>query len=300
MPYVAWLEGLHLQVQMTWFYLSLLSAFAHANSDALCKRALRENKVLTVAWVYHGYTAILLLPLWAFTEFPKLDKTFFLSCICLLPLEIIALLLYQKAIKVSPLSLTLPFLSLTPVFLLGTSFLILGEKPDKSGLVGVILVATGAYLLNAHATKEGLLAPFRAILQEEGSLIMIIVAIIYSITSNLGKVAIQHSNPLFFAIVYPAMLATVLFPIAISISGLSPLTSRPVLFSLIGFCNVLNTIAHCHAIRLVEVPYMISIKRTSMIIGVLYGWAFFGETHIRERLLGTAVMLLGVAFIVLF
>jgi drug/metabolite transporter (DMT)-like permease len=283
---------------MTWFYLSLLSAFSHANSDALCKKALKEDRVLTVAWVYHGYAAVFLLPILTFTGFPALDRTFFLTTLLLVPMEITALILYQRAIKVSPLSLTLPFLSLTPVFLLLTSFLMLGERPDKAGLAGVVLVATGAYLLNIHAAREGLLAPFKAVLREEGSLMMIIVALIYSITSNLGKLAIQHSSPLFFATVYPAMLATALLPVAVLNSGLSSLISRPALFGLIGLCNAINTLAHCHAIRLVEVPYMISIKRTSLLFGVLYGWAFFGETHLGERLLGSAVMLLGVTFIV--
>lgn len=285
---------------MTWFYLSLLSAFSHANSDALCKKALRESGVLTVAWIYQGYTAVLLSPIWILKGFPELDRTFFITCLLILPMEITALILYQRAIKVSPLSLTLPFLSLTPVFLLGTSFLMLGERPDKSGMAGVMLVAAGAYLLNVHTTKEGLLAPFKAVLREEGSLMMIVVALIYSVTSNLGKLAIQHSNPLFFAAVYPAMLAVVLLPITAAYSGLSTVTSRPALFSLIGLSNAINTLAHCHAIRLVEVPYMISIKRLSLLIGVLYGWTFFGETHIRERLLGSAVMLLGVTFIVVF
>jgi drug/metabolite transporter (DMT)-like permease len=285
---------------MAWFYLSLLSAFSHANSDALCKKALGESRVLTVVWVYHGYAAVLLSPLLLFIELPPLDRTFLSTCLLLLPMEITALILYQRAIKVSPLSLTLPFLSLTPVFLLLTSFLMLGERPDRSGLTGVVLVATGAYLLNVHATREGLLAPFRAVLREEGSILMVIVALIYGITSNLGKVAILHSSPLFFAAAYPAMLALVIFPIMLMNSSPSALLSRPSLFGLIGLFNALNTLAHCHAINLVEVPYMISVKRTSMLIGVIYGWAFFGETHLRERLMGSAVMLLGVTLIVVF
>ena len=51
---------------------------------------------------------------------------------------------------------------------------------------------------------------------------------------------------------------------------------------------------------MVEVAYMISVKRTSLIFSVLYGWLVFKEEHIRERLLGCMVMVIGVALITLF
>jgi uncharacterized membrane protein len=45
---------------------------------------------------------------------------------------------------------------------------------------------------------------------------------------------------------------------------------------------------------------MLSVKRTSLIFGVLYGWLLFKEGNIRERLLGTVVMLAGVVLIAMF
>ena len=84
------------------------------------------------------------------------------------PLDIIALLLYMKAIKVSPLSLTLPFLSLTPVFLIGTSYIILGERPDRSGFIGIVLVVIGAYLLNVHTISKGFFEPFKSNCERTG------------------------------------------------------------------------------------------------------------------------------------
>ena len=51
------------------------------------------------------------------------------------------------------------------------------------------------------------------------------------------------------------------------------------------------------AVTLIEVPYMISVKRTSLLFGIIFGAIFFGETNIRERLVGGIVMIIGVVLI---
>ncbi|MFQ5956346.1 MAG: DMT family transporter [Candidatus Brocadiales bacterium] len=287
---------------MTWFYYSELAAFFDASSAALSKKAVERSDVYTVAWVRYGYSFPILMCIIMFTEFPPLDSTFFLANAALIPLEVLAIILYTRAIKYSPLSLTLPFLALTPVFLIGTSFLMLGERPDKSGAAGIFLVALGAYLLNVHATKKGMLGPLRAIIAEEGSLFMIAVAFLYSITSNLSKIAVLHSSPIFFAAFHPASMVLALSPILMIISGggFKKVFSRPVLFTAIGISQVLMYITHNLAILLIEVPYMISVKRTSLIFGVLYGWILFKETNVEERLLGSIVMFAGVVLITIF
>jgi uncharacterized membrane protein len=76
--------------------------------------------------------------------------------------------------------------------------------------------------------------------------------------------------------------------------------SRIPLFLLIGVVFAIMVMVHFLAIRLVEVAYMISVKRTSLIFSVLFGWLVFKEEHIRERLLGSVVMMLGVVLITLF
>jgi len=183
-----------------------------------------------------------------------------------------------------------------------TSNLILGEKIDKFGIIGIFLTATGAYLLNVKTTKKGILEPFKAIRRERGSLYMIIVAFIYSITSNLGKMAILHSSPLFFAATYLPILAAILFPILIwkNHGKINQLFSRYTIFSLIGLAIALATITHFLAVNIVEVPYVISVKRMSLLFGIMYGAFFFKETNITERLIGCIVMIVGVIIIMLF
>ncbi|MCK4555658.1 MAG: hypothetical protein KAT83_03550 [Candidatus Aenigmarchaeota archaeon] len=46
--------------------------------------------------------------------------------------------------------------------------------------------------------------------------------------------------------------------------------------------------------------YVIAVKRTNTLFSVVFGAIFFKEKNIRGRLLGAALMVLGVAIISLF
>ncbi len=288
---------------MYWIFFSFLSAFFQATTDAITTKLLRDNNnFYLVGWSRWAFAVPFLLPLLLVIPIPSLDTTFWITILLLLPLEITALLLYIKALQISPLSLTIPFLSFTPVFLLVTSFLMQGEKPDYSGLLGIFLVSIGGYLLNIHTVSKGILEPFRAITREKGCLLMLVVAFIYSITSNLGKTAIQHSSSAFFAIFYLTTLAVIVTPLVWfkNRRRLMPGSPHIQYFIAIGLSYALMFIFHTWAINMIQVPYMISLKRTSTLICIAYGHFLFGEKHIRERLLGSIIMLAGVVLIIVW
>jgi drug/metabolite transporter (DMT)-like permease len=286
----------------TWVFLALISAFTLATSDALTKKALAHINEYLVAWFRLLFSIPLLLLLWIFVPVPKLDIEFYKAFALALPLEIIAIILYIKALRISPLSLTLPFLSLTPVFLILVSYLIIGEKVSFHGSIGIIFLAAGSYALNLHKMRRGVFQPFKAITKEKGSVLMIGVAMIYSITSSLGKMAIEHSSPLFFGITYFIAVIIVFAPAALWL-GRDELKSfilgrqfKGLLLP--GLFYSVMIASHMIAISLTKVAYMISVKRTSLIIGVVYGYFLFKEKNIRERLLGGFLMFLGFVMIV--
>ena len=59
-------------------------------------------------------------------------------------------------------------------------------------------------------------------------------------------------------------------------------------------------VTHLKAISLIEVSYMVSVKRLSILFGVIYGVMFFEETNIKERLLGATVMVSGIIVLAAF
>lgn len=276
-----------------------MTAFSLATADAISKKAMGRTDEYVIVWVREGYALPFLLLAFFFIDVPPLDATFWLTTLLLLPMEITAVILYTKAIKLSPLSLSVPFLAFSPAFIILIAFLLLGELPDMSGLIGIFLITLGGYLLNIRATREGLLGPVKAVTKEKGSILMIIVAFIYSITSTLGKVAVQHSNPVFFGFFYPFLL-TIVLSIILSLKGqMRQVVSRPVIFLWIGIFTSIMIVTHFVAISLTEVAYMISVKRTSLIFSVIYGRLLFGEANTAERLTGSIMMVGGVISITL-
>jgi drug/metabolite transporter (DMT)-like permease len=282
----------------TWVFLSLTAAFTLATSDALTKKALTSHNEYIVAWLRLIFSLpLLLIIFFLFIPVPRLDNEFYTAFFLSLPLEILSIVLYIKALRLSPLSLTLPFLALTPVFLIFVSYVMLGEKVSFWGAMGILFIAAGSYTLHISKIKEGIFEPLRAITKERGSVLMIGVALIYSFTSSLGKMAIEHSSPLFFGITYFSALALFFTPIAIY-KG-EKIRGRAVLSVLLpGVFYSLMVVSHMIAISLAKVAYVISVKRMSLIIGVFYGYLFFKEKNIRERLTGSLLMVIGFIIVV--
>ena len=285
-----------------WVLLSLLSAFSLATSDALAKKALPGSNEYIVAWFRLVFTLPLLLIVMLFIPLPELDGVFLKAFCIALPLEVVTVILYIKALKLSPLSLTLPFLSLTPFFLVLNSYLILGEKVSLQGGAGILLIVSGSYVLNISETKNGLLGPLKAIKREKGSVLMICVALLYSFTSSFGKMAIEHSSPLFFGISYFIALNIVFAPIGIMMgkSDLKPFIEQKKYQRLFmpGLFYSLMVITHMTAMSLTKVAYMISVKRASLLIGLFYGYLFFREENIRSRFTGALLMFIGFLMVI--
>jgi drug/metabolite transporter (DMT)-like permease len=107
---------------MTWVLFALTTALALSTADALSKRALGKTDDLVIVWVREGYALPFLALALFFVPVPALDPVFWLTVAGLVPLEVISLVLYIKAIRLSPLSLTVPFLAMSPVFIIFIAF----------------------------------------------------------------------------------------------------------------------------------------------------------------------------------
>lgn len=155
--------------------------------------------------------------------------------------------------------------------------------------------------MNIHEAWKSPLAPVRAVLRERGAVMMIAVAFIFSITSALGKMAIEHSSPLFFGGVYFIPVTLLLAPVAIrkTRERINIKKGEILPLFLAGTAYSLMIIFHMVAISLTQVAYMIAVKRMALFFSFLYGYFIFREKNMRERVFGSMLMFAGFLLIVL-
>lgn len=283
-----------------WFLFSLLTALFESLKDVLSKISLREVDEYVVAWAIRFFSLPFLIPLLFFVDLPAIKGTFWLALLLGGVLNMVATLFYMKALKYSDLSITVPLVTFTPVFLLATSPLILGEFPSLSGLIGILLVVSGSYVLNIRDIQRGLWAPFRGLLREKGPRFMLAVAFIWSITSNIDKIGATHSSVIIWVLAVNVVSAVLLFPVALHriLKNRGILTSRNIgILAGVGLIAALRSFFQITAITLTLVTYVISIKRTSALFAILFGALVFKEKGFRERILGGVIMVTGVFLI---
>ncbi|TVQ92433.1 MAG: EamA family transporter [Chromatiaceae bacterium] len=295
---------------MEWFALTLLCAFSLASADAATKAWLRNYSAAELTLVRFTLSGLLLLPLLVGLPDPRTLPAAFWGWMGLsVPLEIAAMLLYMAAIRDHPLSLTLPYLAFTPAFVVLVAWLLLGERIGAAGIGGILLVVAGAWLLNSGAARRSdwrsWLRPLTAIRWEPGARMMLAVAVLYAGTAVTGKAAMAYLGPRQFGAFYFAVigaLVAVLFALPLAgrrSASLRRLWRRPLAVLLVAALNAVMVLTHFLAIQLVEVAYMIAVKRTSLVFGILYGVLLFGEHGLRTRLPAGLLMLAGVALILL-
>jgi uncharacterized membrane protein len=227
-------------------------------------------------------------------------------------INLVATVLFYRALATTDLSLCIPMLAFTPVFLILTSFLILGELPSPAGVLGILLVTAGAYLLNLEY-RDGkpcnLKSPFESLLTHRGLQTMLLVAFLYSISVNYDKQVVTESDPIFGSAIVLLLLGVAFLLLAIGTgSGLYGSGSEPVEFSrpssrqvlifpVFGFILAFEAITINLAYTMAIVPYVISLKRLSVFFSVLFGGLLLGERQLAGRMTGAVVMIAGAVVI---
>jgi drug/metabolite transporter (DMT)-like permease len=287
---------------MQWFIFALITAVSEATKDLFSKNAMKKVDPYVSAWSLSVFSFMFLMPLLLFIEIPVLGGQFWFAILIQTVMLSVTQVIYMRAISTSPLSVTLPMLAFTPAFMLITSPLILRESPGMIGKFGILLVVLGAYLLNVKKVGEGFLNPFKALFEERGPILMMVVAFIWSITANVDKIGVLNSSPIFYSI-------TVMGGVTICLSIVMGFKSEGYQGQIkanwrallpIGFFLAIGIASQMTAIKLTLAPFVISIKRTSIFFGSIYGFIFFKEAKIKERLMGAFIMVIGVFLITWF
>lgn len=190
--------------------LILGAAAAYSVMDLLRKLLTRHMSTLALLlWMTLG--AVPLFGVWAWRDgMGTPGPSYSLIALGSVGLQVLANVAMIEALRRSPLSATIPFLSLTPVFTTLFAVPLLGELPSPIQSTGILVVVSGVWWLARVSSAHGKPLPILAALKSEpGVPLMISVAAMWSLAGPLDKLAMGYVPLSFHALVLNAGIAMV-------------------------------------------------------------------------------------------
>ena len=238
-----------------------------------------------------GLDAIHLAPIPTFIIYLALDVLLVTLCMWL----------YFRALQVSPLSVCIPFLAFTPVFLIFTGWVLLRELPALLKLLGVVLIVVGSLVMHWRQFAVSWTTPFRTIVEEKGSRYMLMVAFIFSVTNPLDKKLVQMSDIYLQAFGFSFGLCWSFFFLALvqKHDFEAALKNNLKWLFLAGTSDAISLLLQFASYTYIAVVIAVSVKRAGIILSVFSGWLFFHERGISDKVIAASVMFAGVLILYL-
>lgn len=280
-----------------WLILALSSGLCMAATNVITRR-LKELDTICLIYPRYLIAFLIAILLFFFIKIPQIKIDFYYSIFFASCLDVIAISLLIKAIKSAELAKTFPLVSFTPLFLVLTAFLVLGELPSLTGVIGIITIVSGAYLLKLEKEVK-FFEPLASLVKEKGARWTLTAALLFSFVGPFLKKAVLNSSVSFTVVIYLILSTIILTPFFILSKGnkIEECRKNFILLAVTGILLFLVLLTVNLAFQLALTAYVVSIKRFSIPFTILFGYYFFKEEGIIKNLTAGMVMVIG-AFLI--
>ncbi len=284
--------------------LALLGALGWTLFDVV-RKGLSQKVLPTLLTVWLPLMQVPLLCAWAASTGPiLLPRASLVPMAFSIILNLGGLLAFMQALRLSPMSLTIPLLSFTPV---GTTFIgwcLRNQTPTHLQIGGVALVVAGAFTLGLKSAQwPGLKAYGR----DPGVRRMALAAFLWSLTAVIDQVALQRGAGYWYAPAITAGVALLLGAILL-LRGQGPalgeagkvLFKHPALLVSAALIGSAALAIQLESLRIAPVGFIETLKRGIGMVGaILFGRLIFKEPIGLPKILAVILLSLGVGLVVM-
>lgn len=289
----------------TGFLLTVASSVGWAALDATRKVLAGRMRPVPLLFLMTSFSGPIFF-FWALTSSSPgswvSDSEYWVPAAASVALNVVANLMYFRAVAVSPFSQMVPLLSLTPMFTALAAIPLVGEYPTARQWAGIGLATLGALFLQS-GVGGSLGQLWKSFLAEGGAPLMTGVAVLWAVASALDKAAIRHAEGLFHGLVLNWGVAVVLLALLLVrretklLRGL-PRIAWPLALALAVGVTALGLQLRAYALW--PVGIVETVKRgIGCLLALLVGRVFFREAVTDRKLIAILMMVAGVALILL-
>jgi drug/metabolite transporter (DMT)-like permease len=285
---------------MTGFLLGIASALCWAGLDVVRKAVAGKASPTSLA-VFLLVGQVPFLGAWAAYDQTWVgDAQYWPPALASMAMNALANVLFMRSVQLSPLSRTVPFLSLTPVFGALAAIPLLGEVPSLTQWAGILLVVLGALVINSDLGESW----WRSFGHEKGAPYMIAVAVLWALSTALDKLALPHASPATHAFLLSGGSALILVTWMLSQGKQGELqhalaAPKGLLAAMVAFA-VAALALQMVALQWLWVAVLETLKRAFGVFGsVVLGRVFFEEPITSRKLAATLLMIAGTTVLAL-
>jgi drug/metabolite transporter (DMT)-like permease len=284
-----------------WLLLSLAAALFQVLRNTTMKRLGHALDEYINVWGRFTFLLPFAFAACVASGWPELKPGFFGWCLAFGVLQTLSTLALSKALKLSQISLVTALWKVSLLILLGMGVTI-GEYPSALGVAGVLLSASGVYLLNVRSARISPLAPLRVLFTDRGQRYTLVAALLYAPSVITIKQAILASNTAVGTFGTYLAASLVVTPLALTTSArhFKAVPRYWKEFIALGLFAALTTLSQGKAYTLTLSSYVEAVKQIEILFAMGIGVVAFGEgKKVRESALGAGVMLLGMVLLAL-
>ena len=277
--------------------LVLASAVLHSTWNYMAKRSMDK---LLFLWLAMGAGLVLFTP--AFILVVR-DNPVPVAGWVLIGLSsvvhVIYFVLLGGAYSRTDLSVVYPLARGTgPIFVLIFSIVILREFPSLFGLLGILAVVVGVYLIQASAlTFSALGTPLRALVSS-GSRWALLTGLTVGLYSIIDSAGVRHVQPVVYMYLWSTGTFAIIAPwMAPRVVKVRRLKREIGLIFAAGGLMFGAYILVLTALQTSSVSYVSAARETSIVFAAIYGGLLLREGVGLARVLGACLVALGVALI---
>jgi drug/metabolite transporter (DMT)-like permease len=291
-----------LTVSVSAILLSLGCGIGFAGADYFRKAVPAAcPNALVLFYFMAGQIPILALAL-AVSGDVRMTSGYWLPGVVDVALGIGANLMFVVAVRRSALSLMIPLLALVPVLTTAAAALVLGEIPSLSQISGTGLIVIGLFALYMpHGEGASLTAAWRALRGEPGVPPMLITTIAWSLTPVFDKLCINAASVSMHGLIQViaiCALSGVWVMMVRGPRGLVPPSGSSLPLAGAAIAAGLGYGLQLAAYQATMVAVVEGLKRvTGLLAALVVGRIMFGEAMTKPKIIGVAILAIGVPLI---
>ena len=266
--------------------------------------AQRSAEPLVTIVATHGLLTVLALAVLAEMPVAALSVEFWANILTAVVLAVAGYVFIWYALKSTDLSVLGPINAYKAVLGLLLAVVLIGEVPSLFGLIGVALIVAGSYFVIDRAPGQGRRSAFRQFTREPGVQLRFAALICSATEAVFLKRALLLASPVTTFLIWAvAGFPVAAIAVALLRGGIAEEMTRLRrewrTFLLLAATTGLMQVTTLLTFGTLQVGYSLALFQLSTLVTVYLGHRFFQERHIRRRLLGSIVMVIGAILIAL-